>query len=167
MRQISKFLRRVKGAPVEVVRLADNVDQLQGNLNHAKLLIDQQSAASGVPASLEALMSALEHCKARVRWLDELVDRIKEYVAGQNRTLRSWGSLKTIRKTDVIQEAQSQVRDAAMVLQSAIMLNSAISIIEYSIDDSVNFIPTDEDAPEFVITCKAQRPLSMDVRQSR
>lgn len=135
VRQISEFVRCVKGAPSEIQKLAETLEQLQYNLDHARLLVEQQSTHPGLPASLEALTSALEHCKTKIRGLQILVDKIKAHLTAQHRALRTWGALKIVLEKGEIQEAQSQIRDATTILHSAIVINSAIattiSIHEY------------------------------------
>lgn len=135
VRQISEFVRCVRGAPSEVVKLAESLDQLQNSLDHARLLVDQQSTHPDLPNSIEALTSALEYCKTKLRGLQDLVDKIKAYLTAQHRALRTWGALKIILGKGEIQEAQSQIRDATTNLHSAIVINSAIaatmSIHEY------------------------------------
>lgn len=71
VRKIRKFLQGVQGAPDAVTRLIEALDDLHGNLNHSKLLVDRLSTTGDSSGSLVAL-TALEGCRTRVERLGRL-----------------------------------------------------------------------------------------------
>ena len=77
VRKIRKFLQGAQGAPDAVTRLIEALDDLHGNLNHAKFLVDQLSTTRDSSGSLVALTNALEGCRTRVERLGRLVDDVK------------------------------------------------------------------------------------------
>lgn len=135
VKRISKFLHSINDAPNEVLRLREALDQLQGILDNAKIIVDQQSTIPGLPGSVSALTSALEFCETRVQKLENFLTIAQRRSSTLNRIQRSWSSLRIVLNREEIEKLHSQVREASARLHIAISTNSAISGIEYLIQD--------------------------------
>ena len=115
--------------------LTESLILLQEHLDQARLLVNQQSALADHPGSIGPLASALASCKVKVERLMTVSDGFQKSLVSPSRFHRKWGSLKIVCKKDEIDSHQSQIRDAIAMLQSAILINIALTtnVYEYSI----------------------------------
>ena len=133
VQKISNFLHSVHDAPDEILSLAESLDQLRQHLDHAKLLVEQQSGLPDHPGSISPLTSALASCKIKVERLATVVDKLKKSFASQSRLHRKWASLRVVCKKEEIDGHRGQIRDADAMLQSAILLNIALATNMYAL----------------------------------
>ena len=127
VQKISDFLHSVHDAPDEVVSLAESLDQLHQHLDEIKCFVEQQSRMPDHPGSLSHLTRALTSCKVKVERLAIVVGKLQRSFTSQSRLHRKWGSLKVVYRKEQIDGHRSQIRDANSMLQSAILLNVALT----------------------------------------
>ena len=133
VQKISKFLHSVQDAPDEVQHLARYLDLLYQHLDQARLLLEQQRASPGHPGSIDPLASALANCKTRVERLAAIVDKLQGSLTSSSRLHRRWGSLRVVYKKDEIENHQIHIRDTNAMLQSAILINVALTTNVYDL----------------------------------
>lgn len=126
-----KFFHDVRDTPREVIRLVETLNSFQRSLSHVEILASQYSRVPKLPGSLSVLEYALHNSNVKLEVLTELVAEFETFLSRPHRIQRSWGSVKIARKKELVQHTERHVQDAMTMLQSAIMINSAISINEY------------------------------------
>lgn len=136
---IHKFLRSVQGAPGEILRLIDDLDQLQDYLHQAKLLAEQHQDSMDPPCSTAMLLKALKNCKSSVEGLANLVSTIESVGNHQSDLRRTWSAFKVISKKEDNQHCQIRVQDAITRLHRAITLNVAFLITEFVLLASITY----------------------------
>ena len=122
--KISKFLSSVQGAPNEITKLAQTLDQLNSTLKQVSSLLEQQYLVLRLPGSPVFIANALENCEKRIKTLENVIQKVKNSMDHQNRVQRSWAAMRFVSKKEDIQEWQSQLRDAEAGLQTAMLSNS-------------------------------------------
>ena len=120
---ISKFLRSLRHAPNEILELAETLDQLQQNLAEVQILVQKQTSCAPLPKP-QRICSALEVCESRVSMLAKLVDEFKSSLNHQHLIPRRLAALKLFSKKDQVRKLQSQLRESAWNLLTALMINS-------------------------------------------
>ena len=123
--QIRKFLRNVQNAPIELRRLLSLLDQLHSSLEQARCLVEHQTSTLGNLGSVASIASAVENCSEFVRSLDGLAQELQRSAVHRKGFQRSLSSMKAVRRKEDIAGLETQLRDAIMTLQTAIMINSS------------------------------------------
>ena len=122
--KISKFLSSVRDAPNEVTKLYQTLDQLNSTLKQVSYLLEQQYMVLRLPGSPVFITNALETCEKRIKTLEDAIRKLKKPMDHQNRVQRSWATMRFVSKKEDILEMQSQLRDAEIGLQTAMLSNS-------------------------------------------
>ena len=122
--KISQFLTSVQDAPSEVIKLGQNLDQLNTTLKQVSYLLEQQYLILRLPGSPVFITNALGICERRIKTLEDVIQRVKKSMDHPKRVQRSWAAIKFVSKKEDIQEMQSQLRDAETGLQMAMLSNS-------------------------------------------
>ncbi len=124
IQQVSKFLRDVRDAPEEVVRLIETLDQLHDTLENVRQLIEQQFVVLRLPGSPEFITKALENCEKHVKTLETIAEKAKKSLHDQPKLRRTWASMKNVAKRQGLDDLQIRLKDAKGDLQFAITSNS-------------------------------------------
>ena len=124
VQKISNFLKNVQGAPKEVLKLIETLDQLQGTLDNARQLVETQFQILRLPGSPTFIIQAIENCEVQIKGLEAFASRARNSLEHQNRLRRSWTSIKVASKRQDIEDIQCRLRDAKMDLQFALSSNS-------------------------------------------
>ncbi|KAF7506410.1 hypothetical protein GJ744_011764 [Endocarpon pusillum] len=124
VQQVSKFLRDVRDAPKEVVRLIETLDQLHNTLDGVRQLLEQQFVVLRLPGSPDSITKALENCEKQVKTLETIAEKAKRSLHDQPKLWRTWASIKSVAKRQDLDDMQEQLRDAKRDLQFAISSNS-------------------------------------------
>ena len=122
--EIGKFLKNVQGAPKEVLRLLETLEQLQGTLDNVRQLIDHQFLVLRLPGSPVFMNKAMENCEKQIKALETVVWKAKRSLGHQHMLRRKWSSMKIVAKKQDIEHIQCRLRDAKMDLQFALSSNS-------------------------------------------
>ena len=122
--KISKFLSGVHDAPSGVSKLGQSVDQLNSTLKQVSYLLEQQYLILRLPGSPIFITGALENCEKRIKALEDVIVKAKTAIDQRNCVHRSWAAIKFVSKKDDIREMQSQIYDAQVGLQTAMLSNS-------------------------------------------
>ena len=120
----SKFLRSVRNAPQEILRLADLLDQLQTALSHVDVIVEQQSSFGTSPGPLSAITKALQNCKTILVKLERLIDKLRGLPDGEHKFRRVWASMQTVLKKEELQEIRNQIQESLIALQLALSIYS-------------------------------------------
>ena len=125
VKEINDFVRTVRDAPDEVLRLAETLEQLLEILKQVHILLERQDSISTVPDSFTIIASALQGCERRVKKLEALVTRVKKSLNGQHRYQRAAAALRSVLKKDEILDLRHQLHEDVAALQLSISINSA------------------------------------------
>lgn len=120
---ISKFLRSLRNAPKEVLDIAETLDQIQQNLTEAQNVVHQQTSCVYLPQP-ERITSAIKVCESRIGMLAKLVDEFKNSLNHRRLMQRRLAALRFFSKKDQIRKLQSQLRESAWNLLTALVINS-------------------------------------------
>ena len=121
--QIRKFLRNVQNASIELKKLLSLLDQLHSILEQAGCLVEQQTSALGSLGSVASIASAIESCDELVKSLGTLAQELQRSAANRKGFQRRLSSMKFLKNKEDIGQLETQLRDAIMTLQTAIMIN--------------------------------------------
>ena len=121
--QIRKFLRNVQNASIELKKLLSLLDQLHSILEQAGCLVEQQTSALGSLGSVASIASAIESCDELVKSLETLAQELQRSAANRKGFQRRLSSMKFLKNKEDIGQLETQLRDAIMTLQTAIMIN--------------------------------------------
>lgn len=124
VQQVSKFLRDVRDAPKEVVRLIETLDQLHDTLEHVRQLVEQQFVVLRLPGSPELITKAVETCEKHVKTLETIAKRAQRCLDDQPKLRRIWSSMKNVAKRQDLDDLQARLKEAKGDLQLAILSNS-------------------------------------------
>ena len=124
VQEISKFLRNVQDAPIEVLRLLETLEQLHGTLYYVRQLIEHQFLVLRLPGSPVLITKAMENCEKQIKALETVVWKAKRSIGHQHMLRRTWSSMKVVAKKQDIKDIQCRLRDAKMDLQFALSSNS-------------------------------------------
>ena len=117
------FLKDVRNAPNELVRLDETLDQLSSVLQYVRTLLEEQILALRLPGTPTFILGALENCARKMGPLKSLVDEAR-VSTGQRRSLqRAWGSTRFAAKKKDLRQLERQLSDAKSDLQLAITGN--------------------------------------------
>ena len=123
--QIRKFLRNVQNAPVELSRLVNQLDQLHSNLDQARCLVNQQTSVLGNLGSVISIANAVENSNDLIKPLEGLMGELQKSALQRKGLQKTWSSMKVVRKKEDITQLETQLRDANMNFQTAIMINTS------------------------------------------
>ena len=123
VQETSRFVKEIKNAPSEVVKLAESLQQLGSTLRYVRQLLEQQVLVLRLPGSPAFILDALRNCEAKIKPLDEITRQMKEAPDGDNRAKRLWTSFRLVIKKEQIQELAIQLREAKSDLQFSISAN--------------------------------------------
>lgn len=122
--KISKFLTSIQGAPSEIIKLGQTLDQLNCTLKQVRDLLEQQYLVLRLPGSPVFITNALENCEKRIKTLEDVIQKAKKSMENRGRVQRSWAAMRFVSKKEDIIEMQGQLRDAQAGLQIAMLSNS-------------------------------------------
>lgn len=122
-RRISKFTKDVENAPVELVRLTETLDQFKAILVQVQGLLEQQTLVLRVPGSFQYICDALKSCERKLGPLERFSNNLQLLASDKRPLQKTWASLKFVRNKDRIVELHSQLRDAKLDLQLALVNN--------------------------------------------
>lgn len=131
VQKIRRFLHSVQDAPEEVRNLAESLDLLHEQLDQTRLLVQQQDGLTDHLGTAAPLTNALANCKTKVERLVAVVDKLQKSLHCNGRLQRKWGALKVFYKKEDIASHKDQVRDAVTMLQSALLINIALTTNRY------------------------------------
>lgn len=123
IRRANGFLKDVQGAPDELTRLAETLEQLCLILNQVTILIEQQHNIGGLPGSIALIENALQRCGFVVSQLDSYVNKVQAFFNRQGKVRKVWASMKAAMKKEEIGQLQKRIHDNMANLQSAILMN--------------------------------------------
>ena len=125
VQDIHRFLRGISGAPKELERLVELLEQLHCMLDGIRALHSKQKELDSIPDMHPSVMGSLKSCQSRVELLENIVDKAKKDSNRNRKIARTWASLKfTLKKKDV-DEFESLLEKAMNRLQLAMTMNMA------------------------------------------
>ena len=124
VQKVSKFLKNVQGAPKEVLKLIETLDQLQSTLDNVRQLIETQFLVLRLPGSPTFIIKAIENCEEQIKVLEAFVNTARKSFERQSRLRKSWASMKVVSKKQDIEDIHCRLRDAKMDLQFALSSKS-------------------------------------------
>lgn len=125
VQDIHRFLRGVSGAPKELERLVDLLEQLECILDGIRALHQKQKEQGSIPDMHTAVIRALKTCQSRLELLESIVEKAKKDMNRSSKALKTWASLRlTLKKKDV-DEFEGRLEQAMMRLQMAVTMNIA------------------------------------------
>ena len=157
VQQIRKFLQSIRDAPDELHGLIESIGLLHQHLDQARILIDRQAGLPDHAQFIAPLTNALASCEVKVGRLVAVVDKLQRALLGERRLYRKWGSLKFLCKKDEINSYQLQIRDANAILQSAILINLALTTTTGYDPQSDTSILITESASAFTSICSSHQ----------
>ncbi len=125
VQDMHRFLRGISGAPKELDRLVDLLEQLDIILDGIRALHLRQKEQDSIPDMHTAVIRALQTCQSRLELLEGIVKKAKNDMTRSNKVLKTWAALKlTLKKKDV-DEFEGRLEQAMMRLQMAVTMNIA------------------------------------------
>lgn len=136
IRDIRRFLGQVSGAPRELKRLINLLEQLELILQNIGMVVENQRKHNGtgdvdVDVS-SSVLRAIEACESRVATVQEVVDSAKRSSISSNRTTRALGSFKLACKKREIEDFESQLLNAISLL-NLVMTTNLTSVFSFYI----------------------------------
>ena len=124
VQDIYHFLRGMNDAPKEFARLVGLLEQLHCILDGIQALHSKEKPQDSIPKMHSSVMSALKMCQSRVDLLEGIVDKAKSDPSKSSKVSNTFASLKlTLKKKDV-EEFESQLARAMMMLQTSLTASS-------------------------------------------
>lgn len=117
------FLKDVRNAPNELVRLDETLDQLSSVLRYVRTLLEEQLLSLRLPGTPTFILDALENCARKMGPLKSLVDEARVSTGQRRSVQRAWGSAKVALKKEDLRQLERQLGDAKSDLQLAITGN--------------------------------------------
>lgn len=122
--EIRKFIRSVKDAPQELLRIASLIDRLGGILQVVIDLLDQQASLQDRPLPvLESLSRCLQSCKESLVPLQGIVDKYsKSQASGRLRRLHV--DVKAALRAGDVRSLENRLQQDIDILSLALVANS-------------------------------------------
>ena len=130
VKEANAFLRGIKNAPQEVLRLLDSLSQLELMLGQVNALVEQHHTHDSLHDSIECMGHALKRCEASTRKLNAMVKRLQASFGRQHWVQRKWASLKAILEKEDIERLRNEIYEDEASLQMALLIN--MSRLQYS-----------------------------------
>lgn len=122
-RDIINFLREIQDAPEELLSTIEFLDQLRGNLEEVKCLVEEQSLCVDLPSSVASIRAALKICESKIVLVEQCVNKFKGVLDRRSQVRKKWASLKHVLKKEEIKRLQKQLKWATKSLHTALMIN--------------------------------------------
>lgn len=123
VQEVRSFLKDIRNAPNELVRLDETLDQLHSNLKYVRNLLEQQFITSRLPGTPTFILHGLQECEKRLEPIKRLVDDAKVSSNQQRRVYRAWALTKLAFKKEDLQQLERQLCDAKSDLHLAVTGN--------------------------------------------
>lgn len=125
VRDVQRFLRSVAGAPKELRRVIDLLEQLELILENIEAVMEgQQTQSEGQHRGLsEAIFRAVRSCECKLKMVESVIEAAEKSAAASSKTARSLGSFKLACKKSDIKELEAQIHDAVTLLNLAMKMN--------------------------------------------
>ncbi len=125
VRDIHRFLGSVSGAPKELERLVDLLEQLHCILDGIRALHPKQKEQDNIPDMHPSVIRALQTCQSKLAFLESIVREANNNLNRHGKAMRAWTSLKLGLKRKGVSDFESQLEQAMIRLQTAMTTNMA------------------------------------------
>jgi hypothetical protein len=125
VQEIRRFLRNISGAPKELRRLFDLLEQLELISENIGALVERQKRHSA-PGDIDvsgSVLRAMETCESKLKMLIDVLDVAKKTAIAPNKATRTLGSFKLACKKKDIEGVENQLRDAIGLLNLTMTTN--------------------------------------------
>ena len=122
--KLRALLGDIDGAPDELKRLVETLDQFKSLLEHVNNLFELQYLIFRLPGTPTHLIKTLRGCEKKVKALERFLNTLKGPDVNQQLWHRTWASIRLVRKKEEIREIHAQLQDAKADLHHAISSNS-------------------------------------------
>ena len=123
-RDIINLLREIRDSPEELRCTIELLNQLQGNLEGVKWLVEEQNSCVDLPSLIAPISSALRLCEGKITLVDQCLKRFKRDLDHGSSIRRQWASFKHVLKKGEMNRLQDQLREATIHLQLALIINT-------------------------------------------
>ena len=124
VKDIHDFIRDIRDAPEELLRLTETSEQLFETLKQVQTLLERQTSMSAVPDSFAIIASAVRGCEKRVKKLECLIKKLQLSFRGQHHPKKALAAFRTFLKKDELLELRHQLHEDITALQLSISINS-------------------------------------------
>lgn len=124
------FFNDVSGAPSEIRRLTESLQQLDIILRDVQGVTEMQHAQEGAPSAPLSLLASLKACEEKLLVLKKIVDSSEQRLRASGKLSKHWESFKVVFKKKDIERFGEHLHQAIQYLTTAMTMNLMVISLE-------------------------------------